>query len=257
MVPLTITPRTVNNSISGNVNTSSATGQPIASVAQIVRSNVNVVTSMSNSQSNNNSNSLSGPGSTNSINNAPSVTLPVAKVLPQQQQQQPNMVTNDGPMPSIVSVPPATVSGVGQSVFIHSRSPSSVTVTATPVVANNSTANLHLPANSQNALSFISSASGAYYIPTTVHSNSNNSNSVGVTAVSSTVLQAITTTAASVTTNAAASSTTCQIISSASVTSLSYAPQAGSFAVVPTNRNSNQIHGKLKSFRYQRVVSGC
>lgn len=224
MVPLTITPRTVNNSIGGNVNTSSAPGQPIVSVAQIVRSNVNVVTSLQNSQPNNNSNSFSGHGSTNSINNAPSAQLPVAKVLPQQQQQ-PNMVPND--------------------VFIHSRSPSSVTVTATPVVANNSTANLHLPSNSQNALSFISSASGAYYIPTTVHSNSNSSNSVGVSAVSSTVLQAITTTTASVTTNAAANTTTCQIITSAPVTSLAYAPQAGPFAVVPAgNRNSNQIHGK-------------
>lgn len=247
MVPLTITPRTVNNSISGTVNTSSAIGQPIASVAQIVRSNVNVVTSVPNSQSNNNnSNSLTGPGSTNSISNIQSTTLPVAKVLPQQQSQS-NVVMNDGSMPSIVTVP-ATVSGVtGQNVFIHSRSPSSVTVTATPVIANNNSTNLHLPSNSQNALSFISSASGAYYIPTTVHSNSNSSNSVGVTAVSSSaVIQSITTTTASLTTNASASTTTCQIISSAPVTSLAYAPQAGSFAVVPaTNRNSNQIHGKL------------
>lgn len=256
MVPLTITPRTINNSISGTVNTSSAVGQPVASVAQIVRGNVNVnvVTSVPSSQSSNIN--LSGAGSTNSIHNITTTTLPVAKVLPQQQhhqqhhhqhqqhhqqhqhQHQPHTVSIDGPTPTIVSIP-STVSG-GQSVFIHSRSPSSVSVA--PIMANNSAANLHLPANSQNAVSFISSASGAYYIPTTAHSGNNSNNS---TVAVSTVLQSITTTSNSITTNATASTinSTSQIISNVPVTSLGYAPQAGSFAVVPaSNRNSNQIH---------------
>lgn len=210
----------------------------MASVAQIVRGNVNVVTTVSSSQQNNNSNNLSGGNIVNSSMNAPTTVLPVAKVLPQQQQN----ISNDGPSPSIVAVS-SSVSGVaGQSVFIHSRSPSNP---ATATVVANNTVSMNLTGNSQ-AASFISTASGAYYMPTSVHSGTNNSS--GNIAVN-TALQSITTAASNVTTNATSSTTTIsvpnQIINAGTpVTSLAYAPQAGSFAVVPaSNRNSSQIHG--------------
>lgn len=244
MVPLTITPRSMGTTLSSTANTSvSVANQSIGSVAQIVRSgNMNVVTTVSSGQINSNS-SLNAANNLNSIGNAsgPSV-LPIAKVLPQQQQQQQHhqSMANEGPTPSIVSV---STTASGQSVFIHSRSPSTASVT--PVVANNnSTANIHLPGNSQNTVSFISSASGAYYVPSTVHSNSNNSNISATTAVS-TALHTITTNTSSINTNAIPSISTSQIITSTPVTSIAYAPQAGSFAVVPaSNRKSGPPHGK-------------
>lgn len=235
MVPLTITPRSVGATLGSTAITSvSAANQPIASVAQIIRnSNVNVVTTVPSGQLNSN-NSLNVANNANSIVGGPTI-LPIAKVLPQQHQQS---IANDGPTPSIVSV--STTVG-GQSVFIHSRSPSGATVT--PIVASNNST-LHLPTNSQNTVSFISSASGAYYVPTTVHANSNNSNNSATTIIS-TGLPTITTNATTSATNAIASMTTSQIITSAPITSIAYAPQAGSFAVVPaSNRKSGPQHGK-------------
>lgn len=223
--------------LSSSVNTSvSAANQSLANVAQIVRSsNVNVVTTVSSGQLNSNS-SLNAANNLNSIGNAsgPQV-LPIAKVLPQQ-----HSIGNEGLTPSIVSV---STTASGQSVFIHSRSPSNALVT--PIVAtNHSTANIHLPSNSQNTVSFISSASGAYYVPATVHSNSNNSN-INATAVSNVHH---TTNTSSVSANAIPSISTSQIITSAPVTSIAYAPQAGSFAVVPaSNRKSGPQHGKGKA----------
>lgn len=252
MVPLTITPRSLGTTLSSTANTSvSVANQSIASVAQIVRSgNMNVVTTVSSGQINSNS-SLNAANNLNNIGNASGpCVLPIAKVLPQQQHQQ--SMANEGPTPSIVSV---STTASGQSVFIHSRSPSTASVT--PVVAtNNSTANIHLPGNSQNTVSFISSASGAYYVPSTVHSNSNNSNISATTAVS-TALHTITTNTSSVNTNAIPNISTSQIITGTPVTSIAYAPQAGSFAVVPaSNRKPGPPHGKYH-FLYNYYDRSC
>lgn len=235
-MPLTITPRSVGKSTSG-VN-AAISAQPVSAAAQIVRGNVNVVTSVSSNQASNNSNSIGG--NANSLGNATINALPVAKVLPQQQ----NASGNDGPMPAIVSVSTTLGNVSGQSVFIHSRSPSGVT--ATPVVTNNTANNLHV-ANSQNTISFISSASGAYYVPASVHSNAN-SNAGAATSANIVQLPSITTTTGSLSSNATPNiiSSSNQIITSAPITSIAYAPQAGSFAVVPSSNRATpgQVHGE-------------
>lgn len=152
-------------------------------ISQIVRGNVNIVT-------------------TANTNNNTTTVLPIAKVLPQQQN-----VSNDPP--PIVSV------GSGQSVYIHSLPPSA------PV--NSSNINI---TNSQGNSIISAPTSCTYYMPVTT-STSTVGTSSGAITVSTAVLQSITTNTPSITTNVS-SSTSIQ----------SYAPQAGSFAVVPSsNRN--------------------
>lgn len=245
-MPLTITPRSV-----GTTNATSVSAKPIAATAQIVRSNVSVV-STAGAGGSVNSNSIVNVAAAAAANNLSSATinaLPVAKVLPQQQ----NVSGSDGIGPAIVSV---SANVGGQSVFIHSRSPSGVT--ATPVVASNNASSLHGP-NSQNTISYISSASGAYYVPaSSVHSNANSNNSsnsngsVSTSTPNIVQLSSITTTTGSVTTTNATSnannSTGAQIIGNAPATSIAYAPQAGSFAVVPSSNRITHgpVHGKGK-----------
>lgn len=115
VVPLTITSR------GSNTFTGSVTTIPSSSVSQIMRGNVNVMSS----------------------NNA-STTVPIAKVVPQQQSS-----ANDNHHQTAVSVN----SGQTQNVFIHARA-------ANPIVSNASTGN-NLPANT----SFLQASGTFYYEP--------------------------------------------------------------------------------------------
>lgn len=93
VVPLTITSRAANASVNSLP----------ASVSQIVRANVNLVTAVS--------------GASNNMNSSGGLP-PIAKVIPQQQQQS---HSNEPPPMSVSSV------GNTQNVYIHSRSPSNPT----------------------------------------------------------------------------------------------------------------------------------
>lgn len=178
---------------------------------------------------------------TGNINNVNTTVLPIAKVLPQQQQQQ--VMSNDPP-------PIVSVSSVGgaQNVFIHSRSPSNP-----PNVSKNSSANINI-SNSQGG-SFISAPSGTYYM--SASSGAGNPGGIAV----STVLQSFTTNSNTNTTNVLANTNVVSVsnlsnVSGGLVTSMAYAPQAGTFAVVPSsNRNNiNQKHSELIFFIFLNKI---
>ena len=125
-----------------NTFTGSVTTIPSSSVSQIMRGNVNVM----------------------STNNAASTTVPIAKVVPQQQPP-----SNDGHHPTAVSVN----SGQTQNVFIHARS-------TNPVVSNASTGNT-LPANA----SFLQAGGTFYYEPSSTGSGISNVLTLATTTVTS------------------------------------------------------------------------
>lgn len=135
--------------------------------------------------------------SSNSSANNTATVLPMAKVVPQQHQQ-----TNE--TATIVSV-----SSVGntQNVYIHSRSPSN------PTVSNIAVSNI---VNSQTG-SIISAPSGTFYMPV--------SSTTATLGGNAQTLHTVTTNSASVSTNVPLNTTTLT----------SYAPQPGSFAVVPAS----------------------
>lgn len=180
--PLTITSRPTNTSLSGT----SVTSLP-ASSAQIVRGNL----------------ATSAPISSATV-------LPMAKVMPQQQQQSNETAT-------IVSV-----SSVGntQNVYIHSRSPSN------PSVSSIAVSNI---VNSQ-AGSIISAPAGTFYMPVSSTSASNVANNTST-------IQSIPNNS-SISTNVPLNTTTL---------TASYAPQPGSFAVVPASSRGLVSSGNLTS----------
>lgn len=204
VVPLTITSRPTNTSLSGTTVTT-LPASVASNISQIVQRNVNLVTSVS--------------GSTINNSNAATV-LPIAKVLPQQQN-----LSNDPP-------PIVSVSSIGntQNVYIHSRSPSNPTN-----LSNITTSNINIT-NAQGG-SIISAPSGTYYMPVTTV-NSAMGSTGGPIAVSTAVLQSIATNTSSITTNVSSNTTTI---------SASYAPQAGPFAVVPSSNRSGTITTGLVS----------
>ncbi|XP_037033626.1 histone deacetylase complex subunit SAP130-A isoform X2 [Bradysia coprophila] len=184
VVPLTITSR------GSNAFTASVTTIPSSSVSQIMRGNVNVM----------------------STNNA-STTVPIAKVVPQQQPS-----ANDGHHQTTVSVN----SGQTQNVFIHARS-------TNPIVSNASTGNT-LPANA----SFLQAGGTFYYEPSSTGSGISNVLTLATSTVTSNLNQT-----QSQSTSIAPANPSCGL-----VTSVSYTPQASSFAVVPSsNRNIGQLQG--------------
>lgn len=265
VVPLTITSRAANTSLTGTTITT-LPASVATNLSHIVRGNVSIVTSIA--------------GGT-VANNSAVTGLPVAKVLPQQQQQEQHQIkkvmteqgilkaTTDAmyftsksgesiktsaPSYSNIGNISATVSNTesladyqqsqqaeqeqqqkqqiqqgissdsvvsvsalsaGQNVFIHSRSPSSTTLSnATNVV------NLTNPQGG----SIISAPPGTYYMSAAAVSSASGTPAGGPIVVST------------VTTNST------PIITTSCTTSLSasYVPQAGSFAVVPaSNRTSN------------------
>lgn len=143
----------------------------------------------------------------NTTSNSATV-LPIAKVLPQQQQS-----VNEHS--SIV-----TVSSVGnaQNVYIHSRSPSNP-----PTASSMATSTIVNPQTG----SIISAPSGTYYMPVSSSSTSGNAS----IAISTAAVQTVTTNSSTIATSIPLNTTSL---------SASYAPQSGSFAVVTSsNRNTS------------------
>ncbi|KAJ6645597.1 Histone deacetylase complex subunit [Pseudolycoriella hygida] len=201
VVPLTITSRG-SNTFPGSVTTI-----PSSTVSQIMRGNVNVM-----------------PTTT---------TVPIAKVVPQQQSS-----ANDNHHQVTVSVNSAQT----PNVFIHTRP-------TNPIVSNVSTANT-LPAN---AASFLQASGTFYYEPNSTVSAISNVLTLTTSTATSNVSQSQNTSLGKI------GCAFCTVIveqftkfsafpappinsSSGLISSVSYTPQASSFAVVPSsNRNISQL----------------
>lgn len=140
VVPLTITSR------GSNTFTGSVTTIPSSSVSQIMRGNMNVM----------------------STNNASTTSVPIAKVVPQQQSS-----ANENHHQTAVSLN----SGQTQNVFIHARS-------TNPIVSNASSVN-NLPANA----SFLQAGGTFYYEPSSTVSGINNVLTLTTSTVTSNVNQ--------------------------------------------------------------------
>lgn len=139
-MPLTITSR------GSNTFTGSVTTIPSSSVSQIMRGNVNVM----------------------STNNTTSTTVPIAKVVPQQQPS-----ANENHHQTSVSVN----SGQTQNVYIHARS-------TNPIVSNSSTGN-----NLQANTSFLQASGTFYYEPNSTVSGISNVLTLATTTVTSNLNQ--------------------------------------------------------------------